>query len=98
MSPTPTGDPGIVDNDEASRYELHIDDELIGVVDYSRRGDLVVMPHVEIDPAHGGQGLGHRLVRAALDDVRSRGEKVRPLCPFVRAFIAENEDYVDLVG
>jgi len=29
--------------------------------------------------------------------VRSKGIKVLPDCPFVRAFIAEHEDYVDLV-
>lgn len=88
----------VVDNPDANRYELWIDGERIGLADYRRRDGVTVVPHVEIAPAHGGRGLGHRLVRDMLDDVRDRGELVQPLCPFVRAFIAENPDYVDLVA
>lgn len=87
----------VVDNPAASRYELHLDDRVIGVADYRRRDGTVVIPHVEVDPAHGGRGHGHRLVSGVLDDIRSNGEQVEPLCPFVRAYIAENPDDADLV-
>jgi hypothetical protein len=36
-------------------------------------------------------------VRAALDDVRSRGGTVVPLCPFVRGWIERHPEYRDLV-
>lgn len=94
----PTADPDVFDNREASRYELRIDGEQIGLADYRMSREVTVLPHVEIDPAHGGQGLGHRLVRAVLDDIRADGRRVQPLCPFVRAFISENPDYADLVA
>ena len=51
----------------------------------------------EIDDAYEGQGLGSRLARAALDDARGRGLRVRPLCPFIRGWIKRHEDYQDLV-
>ena len=88
----------LVDNADASRYELWLDGARVGLSDYRRNGDVLVLPHVEIDPAHGGRGLGHHLVRSMLDDVRSKGERVRPVCPFVKAFVAENPDYADLVA
>ena len=34
---------------------------------------------------------------AALDDVRAAGASVQPLCPFVRSFIADHPEYLDLV-
>ena len=50
--------------------------------------------------AHGAgeSGLGSRLVQAALDDVRGKGERVVPLCSFVRGWIERHPDYADLVA
>jgi predicted GNAT family acetyltransferase len=51
-----------------------------------------------VNPDAGESGLGSRLVRAALDDVRSQGGRVVPLCPFVRGWIERHPDYADLVA
>jgi predicted GNAT family acetyltransferase len=83
-------------NAERSRYELFMDDLMIGLADYSVDGDTVVFPHTEIAPSMRGQGLGEQLVRGALDDVRERGARVRPLCSFVREFIDTHPRYADL--
>jgi hypothetical protein len=82
---------------EESRYEIRDGDRVLGVAAYERRGDTTVFTHTEIDPDAGEGGLGGRLVRAALDDVRSRGGSVVPLCPFVRGWIERHPDYADLV-
>ncbi|MEY2397406.1 MAG: uncharacterized protein QOJ00_580 [Actinomycetota bacterium] len=84
------------DNEDMGRYELVVDDALVGIADYRVDGDTLVFPHTEIDPGRRGQGLGDELVRGALDDVRRRGAKVRPQCWFVRDFIDENPEYADL--
>jgi predicted GNAT family acetyltransferase len=83
-------------NDARSRYELRDEGELVGIADYTIEGDTAVFPHTEITAALRGRGLGDRLVRDALDDVRRRGLKVVPLCWFVRDFIRDNPDYSDL--
>ena len=85
-------------NDDRSRYELVVDERLIGIADYYVDGDTVVIPHTEITPPLRGQGYGEQLVRGALDDVRSRQAKVRPLCWFVRDFIDANPEYADLAA
>jgi predicted GNAT family acetyltransferase len=36
-------------------------------------------------------------VAATLDDVRARGITILPVCPFVKAFLADHEEYLDLV-
>ncbi len=83
-------------DEEQSRYELLIDGELIGVADYQADGAVLVFPHTEIVAMHRGHGLGEVLVRAAMDDVRSRGQVVVPLCWYVRDFLVANPDYADL--
>jgi uncharacterized protein len=84
------------DNVEKSRYELVEDGKLVGVADYRAMGDNLAFPHTEIVPARRNQGLGHQLVKGALDDVRRKGAKVVPYCWFVAEFIEENAEYADL--
>jgi predicted GNAT family acetyltransferase len=87
----------IVDRPEHDRYEVHLDGTVIGRADYVRRGDYVVIPHTQINPPHDGQGLGGQMVRFALEDIRERGLKVQPACPFVADFMAEHPEYADLL-
>jgi len=83
-------------NEDLNRYELVVDDALVGIADYRLDGETLVFPHTEIVPRLRGRGLGEQLVRGALDDVRRRNAKVRPLCWFVDEFIQHNSDYADL--
>ena len=86
------------DNPEESRYEIRAGDRVLGLAAYQRRGDTVVFTHTEVDPDAGENGLGSKLVRSALDDVRSHGGSVVPHCPFVRGWIERHPDYADLVS
>jgi predicted GNAT family acetyltransferase len=86
------------DNPEASRYELRVDGELVGVADYYRTGTRLVFPHTEISPTFRGQGLGAVLVQAALDEARASGHSIVPQCWYVAEFVAEHPEYGDLVA
>jgi predicted GNAT family acetyltransferase len=81
---------------ERSRYELVDEGTVVAIADYRERGPDVVFPHTVVDPARRGQGLGERLVRAALDDVRAAGRRVVPACWFVADFLDQHPDYADL--
>lgn len=83
-------------NPTQHRYELLLDDTLVGIADYREEGDVLVFPHTEISPQRRGQGLGEQLVKGALDDVRQQKKTVRPLCSFVSDFFRHNPDYADL--
>jgi uncharacterized protein len=86
------------DNPAESRYEVFSDGQLAGFAQYVLRGDRITMFHTEVDPAFEGEGLGVELAREALNDVRSRGLMVEPLCPFIASFIRHHRDeYLDLV-
>jgi predicted GNAT family acetyltransferase len=88
----------VIDNAAQSRYEILSDGELAGFALYELNGDRITMYHTEIDPAFEGKGLGGQLAREALEDVRSRGLMLEPLCPFIASFIRHHPDeYLDLV-
>ncbi len=86
------------DNRDKERYEIWTDGELAGFAQYRLHGERITFTHTEIDPEHEGTGLGSRLVRAALEDVRERGLTVLPVCPFFANYIRHHpDDYLDLV-
>lgn len=77
----------VSDRSALNRYEIRIDGELAGLADYRLDGDQINFVHTEVDPAHGGQGLGSRLIEFAVTDARSRNLEIIPSCPFVREWI-----------
>ena len=71
------------DAPERSRFELLDGDEVVGIADYSVRGDVALMPHTVIDPSRRGEGLGDVLVAGALAELDRRGLRIEPACWFV---------------
>ena len=85
----------LVDNTAAHRFELALADGM-AFIDYRRAGSVLFLNHAEVPAQLGGRGLGTRLVRETLELVRSRGERVVPVCSFVRATMARHAEYDDL--
>jgi predicted GNAT family acetyltransferase len=85
-------------DDANKRYTGAVEGRVAVLAAFIPTGELVVFTHTETDPAFEGQGVASQLVQWALDDVRARGLRVVPLCPFVKAYIARHSDeYGDLV-
>ena len=85
------------DNGAAHRYELLVEDEVVGELVYRARDDVVTLIHTEVAPQFEGHGLGEQLVAHALEDIRARDLRIVPLCPFVGAYLRRNPEYEDLV-
>ena len=85
------------DNPDLSRFEAYVDGRLAGFSAYELSDGVITFTHTEVDDEFEGQGVGSALVRRELDVVRAPGgRRVRPLCPFVRAWIDKHPDYADL--
>ncbi|WP_067481597.1 GNAT family N-acetyltransferase [Actinomadura hibisca] len=91
-------DTKVTDNADQSRYEIRVDGELAGFAEYETEGDTLVFTHTEVDSAYEGKGVGGALARGALDDVRAKGAKAVPQCPFIKGWIDKHPDYQDLVA
>lgn len=87
----------VQDNPRASRFEITVDGELAGFVDYREHDGEYALPHTRVLPAYEGRGIGSELVVGALEEIRRRGGTVLPYCPFVPKVIRDNPEFVDLV-
>lgn len=85
------------DNPQGNRYELVLDDTVVGEIVYRLQPGAVVRLHTEVSDELEGQGLGAQLVAGALDDIRARGLQIVPLCPFVSSYLRRHPEYADLV-
>jgi len=87
----------VVDDAEAARYEIFVGDTLAGFATYRDQSGVRTVVHTEIEPEFEHRGLGDRLAHEMLDDIRRRGLRLIPRCPFVARFVATHPDYADLV-
>ena len=90
--------PNVANNEPDSRYEISLGAGLAGFAAYRLDGQVITFFHTEVDPAFEGQGLASVLAKAALDDVRSRGLKVVPECPFFKVYMKRHDEYADLLA
>jgi uncharacterized protein len=88
----------VTDRPNELRYEIEVDGEVAGFLMYRIEPGVLELVHTDVDPKWEGKGVGAALVQGALDDVRARGLKMRPYCPFVAAYIRRHPEYEDLVA
>jgi uncharacterized protein len=86
------------DNPKELRYELVEDGSVVGEIRYRREHGAVALVHTEVDPVYEGKGLAGVLVEGALQDLRERGLRVIPVCPFVRSWLRRHPEYTDLIS
>jgi predicted GNAT family acetyltransferase len=84
-------------NDDRCRFEATVEGHT-EVLTYREAAGRVMLNHTEVPPELRGRGIADALARAALVDVRQRRLLVRPLCPFVQAFMKRHPEYADLMA
>ncbi len=88
--------PQIRDNAEEGRYEILVNGDVAGFVDYHRSADRMMIPRTVTLPAYRGQGFAGMLVQHVMDQARSQGRSVTTSCWYVRDWLAAHPDYRDL--
>jgi predicted GNAT family acetyltransferase len=83
--------PEVVHNADANRFELTIDGHLAELV-YRRDGDRLVLVHTGVPDELGGQGIGGRLVGAAVDEAEAQRLAVLAECSFARSWLERHPD------
>jgi uncharacterized protein len=88
----------VSNNPDKSRYEVLVDGRVAGFAEYHQTGAVINFYHTEVDPEFEGQGLGSKLAKGALDDVRSTGVRAIATCPFISAYIKRHPEYTELLA
>lgn len=78
-------------------YEILDDGTAIGKTEYLPAGGAEqserIFYHTEVDEAYAGQGLASILVRHALDDTIAAGLTIVPVCPYIKTWLKNHEEY-----
>lgn len=93
-------DDTVIHDRENSRFVLQRDGRQIGETVYETRDDGgIVFVHTEVDQELQERGLGSKLVKGALDQLRLESQvRVGATCPFVRSYLDEHPEYADLTS
>ena len=86
----------VVRDDGSFRYEGRVGGELVAVIDFRRRGDVLAFTHTSTEPQWRGRGLAAETTRLALEDVRAQRFRVQPVCSFTAAYFGQHPEVADL--
>lgn len=66
---------------------------------YSRASPrLIIIDHTGVPDALRGKGAGQALALHAVEEARSGGWKIIPLCPFFKSQVARNPEWQDIIS
>lgn len=83
---------------EAFRYEIHLDGERVGLMDYQLRPGEIHLTHTEVDPKHQGKNLAAILLHESLADIRKNNlGKVVPICSYTVRYMEKHPETQDLL-
>jgi len=91
----------VVRNEEATRYEIVVDDgapdeasthqRVAGFAAFQESETHIAFTHTEVDDAYKGKGLASRLAETALADAVARDLTIIPLCPYMARYLERHE-------
>ena len=76
-------------------FTAEIDGSEAGEMTYVFTNDKVfIINHTNVEPAYEGEGVGTKMVLAAVDFARDSGYKLMATCPFARSVLVKRADDV----
>jgi len=86
------------DNGNKGQFSALVNEEEAGLMTYTWAGDhKFIIDHTEVNPDYSGQGVGKKLVMAAVEFARENGLKILPLCPYAKSVFDKTPAIQDLL-
>jgi hypothetical protein len=80
-------------------FVVDVDGRRLATMTYTRAGDtLVIIDHTDVSDELRGQGVGKKLVLAAVEWLRESNLKVIPLCPFAKSVFDRSPELADVLS
>ena len=85
------------DDGKKGQFFYELEGKKLGLMTCSHAGaDKIIIDHTEVDESLKGQGVGYKLVEAAVEYARKQQIKILPLCPFAAAVFKKRNEYSDV--
>jgi predicted GNAT family acetyltransferase len=97
MNDAVSNDAVSIDDSAMRRYQLIVENRLMGFIQYYPFADIAIVTHTEVDARQEGRGYGSELAKQALDYFRSERKQLVPVCGFFAGYIRKHPEYADLV-
>lgn len=87
------------DDGKKGAFTAYENDGKAGEMNYVWAGeDKFIIDHTEVNPDFGGQGVGRKLVMAAVEFARENALKIIPLCPYAKSVFDKTEEIRDVLA
>ena len=90
----------IADAPQRHRYEARLGagGALAALISYDLSETWIALLHTEVQEGYEGLGIGSQLVQWVFDDVRERGLRIIPRCPFVVRWLERHPEQHDVLS
>ena len=65
---------------------------------YTVAGTRVIIDHTQVDDSLRGEGVGAKLVLAAVEWARAENARLMPLCPYAKSVFDKTPAYADVLA
>ncbi|WP_445732352.1 GNAT family N-acetyltransferase [Mariniflexile sp.] len=89
-----------IDNGVKGAFYIEAENVRVAEMTYSHAGpNKIIIDHTEVNETLKGQGVGYKLVDAAVEYLRANNLRAIPLCPFANAvFKKKHDQYKDVLA
>jgi predicted GNAT family acetyltransferase len=86
------------DTPKGGRYVARVEGKPEAEMTFTKAGEkIIIIDHTGVPDELGGMGVGKALVEYMVHDVRARGLKIVPLCPFTNAQMRRHPEWQDVL-
>ncbi len=80
----------LINNEKAQQFEFDLGNSK-AIATYEIKNNKYYINFVGVPPEHRGKGLGAKLMKAALEEIKLREMKVVPICSFAYSYMLRTE-------